>query len=174
MNNPAIAAAAHALATATGQHDRAREALVKAEAGRSQAVARIDKLEEERRAIATRRQAGKGKDDDGGRLELIRLDLEDLAGLLREEAAKVTAAMQPVTAAAAAMQAAQSYLLHLEYETTEAMLIENVAKLDELLLASLVELETLRAPLGRGKPVWCPSVPLLKEVRRLAAAAGRL
>ena len=174
MTNPAITAASHAVASATAQHDRAREGLVAAEAGRTRVTERIVALEAERSAIIARRQGGRGHDDDGARLELTRLDLEGLADLLRAEDAKVAAALAPVNDAMGAVQAAQYQLTRIECEATEAALIENAGTLDALLLANLKQLEELRAPLGRGKPGWAPSPALWLELRRLAAAAGRL
>ncbi len=174
MANPAIAAAAHALAAATAQHDHAREGLVKAEAARSLIAERIEAKEMERSALIARRQAGKGQDGDGARLELIRIDLEGLAEMLKAEDANVSAALVPLNERMSRTQSAQYTLTQIEHETMEAALIEHAGKLDELMLETLQQIAALHAPLGRGKPRWAPSSALWSELRRLAAAHGRL
>jgi hypothetical protein len=174
MSTPAITAAAHAVAAAEKHYDRAREGLVKTEAGRRHVAERIDALEVERSAIAARRRDGKGRAEDGGRLALIQVDLEDLAELLKIEDEKIAITMRPVNEAASAVQVAKQNLTHVEYEATEEALLANVTELDRLMLANLQELGGLHATLGRGKPAWCPSPALWQELRRSAAAANRL
>lgn len=170
----AIEAAAMQVAAAVAQLERTRAELAQAESGRRRVADRIEVLENERANIIARRRAGAGQGDDGAQLELIRADLEGLADLLRDADRQVAAAQGPHVEADRAVHIARAAMQRVEQEIAEQQLVAHAGRLDELLRATLGQLRELHGVLGRGKPVWAPSVELYGELRRLAAAGGRL
>lgn len=174
MIDKRIQAAAQALAAAQANQKKAAEDVAAADAARRQVTDRLEALEAERSAIIAKRRGGESDADDGPRLALIGADLEGLRGMLPDADRVLAAAQVPANDAAQAVQTAQYSLRQLEMELSEEALVEHARKLDGLLQDTLAQLRELHAPLGRGKPVWAPSRELWSEMRRLAAAAGRL
>lgn len=172
---PAITAAAASLATATARLDTAKAALAAAEKSAAAVRARVAALEAERATIGQRRAAGQHEGGDGGRLELIRLDVEGLQPLVAEAEAAVADARRQFDAAEGLATGARQHLARAEAEAQLTALVEHVQKLDSLMVATIEQIAITAAQAGAtGRPPYAPSVALVQAVRRAAAAHGVL
>lgn len=90
--DPAIAAAAQAIAAAEPAADRAREGVAAAESKLTEIDQRIAEREKNRAEIIDRHRAGRSEPDDAGNLALAGVDLEDYARLRTDAEAILHAA----------------------------------------------------------------------------------
>lgn len=172
---PAITAAAASLATASVRLDTAKAALTAAEKNAAAVRGRVGALEQERAAIGQRRAAGQHEEGDGGRLELMRLDLEGLQPLVAEADAAVASARRKFDAAEGLATSARQQLARVEAEAQLTALVEHAQRLDALMLATIEHITITAAQAGAtGRPPYAPSVALVQAVRRAAAAHGVL
>lgn len=170
---PAIAGAASFVASASARLEAATRALADAEAAERKVRGRIAALEQERAAIAARRARGEHQHDDGGRLELIRLDLEGLITIAAEAEADVTEVRQKVEAEHRIAANARSQLTRAEGEVTLQALEQHAGQLDALMETTIRQMTETATRIG-ARVAYAPSPALATAFRRLLAAAGRL
>jgi hypothetical protein len=171
---PAAESAAYALAEAEAAVARTSAVLVDATERRNRISGRIAALNSERATNIARRQGGAGDDADGAKLALLAADLEGLDSLFSDAEGVVADARAPHHQAQQAVTSAGHILGTMQAEAEESALVCYLADLEQRAIEAMQRLAALHIQLGRGRPVWVPSVELQQALRRLAAAGGTL
>ncbi|UKJ74243.1 hypothetical protein [Azospirillum brasilense] len=170
--NSAIHAVALQLAQTEAWVERTAEPLAAANKKYERIQIRMADLDRQRADLIARRQRGEQHPDDAANMTLIDADREGLAALLEEASAAVAAARKLHEDAKRAVDVARHQLQRTENEGVEESLIEHASKLDELLLATVKQLDEVRKRLGGGRPTWSPSNAIMNEFNRLRLQRG--
>jgi hypothetical protein len=166
-----IKAAAGAVAEARDNAAKARDALAEAQAGRQRLHDRVAAIAAERGAIVAARRAGNADPEHGVRLEILRADEVDVAGMVVDADADVKRALDTAQAANGAVTRAEQYLIGAQDEVLLGKLVEHATTLDGLLLKTVTEIAAIGAH-RRSGPAWFPSDALASTLTKLNYTAG--
>jgi hypothetical protein len=169
-----INAAAHQLAVAIGEAERTGAALSAAREKVDAIEQRIAVKQAERAAIVARRARGEQQPADGGELELIAVDVEGLRTMLAGAEQQAGIVRGPAQEAKRQVDFARQALARSEAEATEAGLIDHLTRLDQLMLATIGQLDEVRRMTGKPIPPWGPSPALAQALTKIRAARREL
>jgi hypothetical protein len=170
MDITTIEAAARSVAEARHKADEAAAAVEAAEERAADIRGRRDALRAERASLVEAARNGDTDPSAGLRVAVIDEDLKDLAPLFADAQAGIATAQAALQKAAGEVAHAEMKLAMAKDADIEARLIAHATKLDELLTASIIEIEAIRKGHG-GRPKWFPSGPLADVVTRLHLTA---
>ena len=173
MDTITIEAAARAVAEARHKAAEAAALIEAAEECAGDIRERRDALRTERAALVQAARSGDASGSAGLRVAVLDEDLKDIAPLLADAHAGVQAAKADAAKAVQAVALAEQNLTLARDADLEDRLVAHAAKLDELLTATIVELDTIRKRRG-GRAKWFPSGPLADNVTRLHLTAMRV
>jgi hypothetical protein len=166
MDNSSIELAAAALAAARHKVTDANAAAAAANGAAASIQERVDALTNERTGLIAAARNGDTSGKAALRLAVIDEDLKELAPLVRDAIEGVRRAEADAAKATAAVAQAETALAMARDADLEDRLVAHATRLDELLAATISEIETLRKRRG-SRPVWFPSGPLADVVTRL-------
>jgi hypothetical protein len=170
----AIRAAATALAGARQKATSTAHALAEAQSVADELRSRGAALDTERANIIASARRGDNDPKHALRLGVINADLQDLAPMIEDANAGVTAAMaQDQEARQAIVRAEQQFSMVTDAEL-ERRLADHAGKLDALMLATLNELNAVGRRVGRARPVFIPSPELANTLQRLHLVASQV
>jgi septal ring factor EnvC (AmiA/AmiB activator) len=166
-----IKAAAQALAAARHAADAASEAVTEAQHTADRPKARVSASQAERASIIAASRGGTRDPDASLRLAVLDADLADLAPMVAEAEAELAKAQAAEVEARQAVVRAEQRLAMATDAELERRLVIHAGKLDDLLLATLSELEAVGKRIGRSRPLFAPSQALAEWLRRLHLTA---
>jgi hypothetical protein len=172
MDTITIEAAARAVAEARHKAAEAAALIEAAEERAADIRERRDALRTERAALVQAARNGDASGSTGLRVAVLDEDLKDIAPLLADAWAGVEAAKAEAQKAASAVALTEQHLALAKDADIEARLVAHATKLDDLLAATILELDTIRKRRG-GRAKWYPSGALADNVTRLHLTALR-
>jgi hypothetical protein len=165
-----IEAAARRVADAKHRQSEAAAAVDAANGAAAAVQGRVDALQAERAGLVAAARAGDADGGAGLRIAVIDADVADLAPLVDDANAGIQRAAADAAQAFQAVAATQRDLAVERDRATEAMLIERVDSLAQLLTTGLAELKAIQKRRG-GRPSWAPQTGLVRELTSLRLAA---
>jgi len=165
-----IEAAARRVADAKHCQSEAAAAVDAAKAAAAAVQGRVDALQAERAGLVAAARAGDADGSAGLRIAVIDADVADLAPLMADAKAHIQRADSDAAKVFQAVAAAERDLAVERDRETEAMLIDRVENLAQLLTTGLAELKSLQKRRG-GRPSWAPQTGLVRELTSLRLTA---